>query len=70
MALIEFTSHPSIACESLVVCLNRHTEKSKLQRVMRDLGWVGFELMTLDAWVPASSDDITSTHWLYLSMEV
>ena len=70
MALLEFTSHSSIACENLVVCLDRQIEKPKLQRVMRDLGWVGFELTTLDAWVPASTDEITSPKWIFLNMEV
>lgn len=36
--------------------------------LIKDLGWVGFELASLDAWtgIPAS----TSEHWIMLAMDV
>jgi hypothetical protein len=68
MALLELCSIPALACERLVVCLDRDTQPSQLQRLTHDLGWVGFEPTTLAAWT--RSDDIISDRWIFLGMEV
>lgn len=34
---------------------------------MRDLGWVGFEAVTLAEWT--ESDAIVSDRWMFLSMD-
>ncbi|KAI5776637.1 ornithine decarboxylase antizyme-domain-containing protein [Geopyxis carbonaria] len=48
MALIELASE-CFSCDRLVICLERNAEG--LQGLVRDLGWVGFELITLSHWV-------------------
>jgi len=49
MALIELATE-CFACDRLVICLERNAQG--LRGLMRDLGWVGFELVTLAHWVP------------------
>lgn len=48
MALIELATE-CFACDRLVICLQRNAEG--LRGLVRDLGWVGFELITLAHWV-------------------
>ncbi|TGZ77863.1 hypothetical protein EX30DRAFT_374346, partial [Ascodesmis nigricans] len=50
MALIELASE-CFECDRLVICLERAGEG--LQGLVRDLGWVGFELITLSHWMYA-----------------
>jgi len=41
-------------CQNLVVCLDRQTPEMK--HLVRDLGWVGLELLTLSNWAsPATA---------------
>jgi hypothetical protein len=67
MALIELASAP-LNCTKLVVCLDRMTPGGSSKSLMRDLGWVGFELITLGEW--AGRKDIVSNRWIFLGMEV
>jgi len=48
MALIELATE-CFACDRLVICLERTGEG--LPGLIRDLGWVGFELVTLAHWM-------------------
>lgn len=68
MALLELAGSSHLQCSRLVVCLDRTTDSVELKRIIRDLGWVGFELITLGAW--ANENDIVSKRWLFLGMEV
>lgn len=74
MALIELASSPSFNCTELVVALERgsgggEAEDSDPSRaLLRDLGWVGFELVTLGRWV--GKVEVTSERWLFMGMEV
>ncbi|KAI9724941.1 MAG: hypothetical protein M1812_000217 [Candelaria pacifica] len=68
MALLELASTPCFDCSQLVVCLDRSLEEEKEKSLMRDLGWVGFKLVTLGSLVNAK--DILSDRWLFLVMEV
>ncbi|KZF20103.1 hypothetical protein L228DRAFT_285477 [Xylona heveae TC161] len=68
MALIELAATPSFDCSNLIICLDRQIDRTELQALIRDLGWVGFELTTLDRW--AGCPDVTSQRWLLLEMEV
>ncbi|KAI9836829.1 MAG: hypothetical protein M1819_000994 [Sarea resinae] len=68
MALIELASTAWLMCSSLVVCLSRGDQPAELKSLMRDLGWVGFELITLDRW--AHARDVTSDQYLLLGMDV
>ncbi|KIW05442.1 uncharacterized protein PV09_03331 [Verruconis gallopava] len=68
MALLELCSVPEAECSKLVVCVDRGFESQFSQRLLRDLGWVGFEPITLDEW--SGSSGVTSDRWMFLSMEV
>ena len=68
MALLELAGTPEFDCSQLVVCLDRSLEEEKEKSLMRDLGWVGFKLVTLGTLV--DTEGIHSTKWLFLTMEV
>jgi len=75
VALIELATD-CYNCDQLVLCLDRRTHG--LHQLIHDLGWVGFELITLSHWVDdgrssgpgkiALSD--TSEFWLFMGMEL
>ncbi|KAI9683657.1 MAG: hypothetical protein M1829_004962 [Trizodia sp. TS-e1964] len=68
MSLIELASEPLLDCSRLVVCLDRTMDDGGLKSVVRDLGWVGFELVTLDDW--CTGENVVSNNWLFLGMEI
>jgi len=55
IALIELASE-CFNCDRLVICLDRKTDR--IHSLIRDLGWVGFELITLSHWL--QQDNIAS----------
>jgi hypothetical protein len=67
MALLELCSISDFDCTRLVVCLDRHSDSEDMKGLMRDLGWVGFEPLTLVEW--SNSADIVSDRWVFLGME-
>lgn len=67
MALIEL-AEAVFACSEVVICLDRSIPEIDTKAFMKSLRWVGFELITLDAW--AKDMDTTSDKWLLLGMEV
>ena len=68
MALMELASDPTFDCTGLVACVDRSIEPGESKRLLRDLGWVGFNLITLEQW--AGAQDITSKKWIFLGMEM
>ncbi|KAI9878720.1 MAG: hypothetical protein M1830_010680 [Pleopsidium flavum] len=68
MALIELASDSIPNCTGLIACLNRSIGPGELTRLMRDLGWVGFKLVTLDRW--SKGQEATSKAWVFLGMEL
>ena len=68
MALLELASHDDFACDQLVICVDREAGEDEVKDMTRDLGWVGFQLLTLDAFVGAKG--CISNRWLFLAMEV
>jgi oligosaccharide translocation protein RFT1 len=60
IALIELATE-CFNCDRLVICLDRKTDG--LRNLIRDFGWVGFELITLAHWLPHPSinSDASST---------
>ncbi|KAI9762535.1 MAG: hypothetical protein M4579_000338 [Chaenotheca gracillima] len=68
MALIELATTAEISCPRVVICLDRSLGATQLRSLMRDLGWVGFQLTGLDEWV--KEPDILSQEWVFLGMEV
>ena len=67
MALLELDTGEGLECSQLVVCLDRKGESEAVADLTRDLGWVGFELLTLEGWTDGSL--YTSDQWLFLGME-
>jgi len=67
VALLELADN-SLDCSQLVVCVDRTADNDDTEDITRDLGWVGFELMMLDAW--AGQAGCISDRWLFLGMEV
>lgn len=68
MALLELCELPYFGCDRLVVAIDRAADSKAL---MKDLGWIGFGLATLDDFV--HDDDmhaeVTSQQWLFMEME-
>jgi predicted transcriptional regulator len=78
VALIELATD-CYNCDRLVICLDRNT--NALPHLIRDLGWVGFELITLSHWINdgrnprtgkegSTSISDTSETWLFVGMEL
>ncbi|KAH9822015.1 ornithine decarboxylase antizyme like protein [Teratosphaeria destructans] len=68
MALLELAGTDGFDCSQLVICVDRTADDDDVKDTTRDLGWVGFELMTLDAW--SDGKDCVSERWIFLSMDV
>ncbi|EMC95976.1 hypothetical protein BAUCODRAFT_123255 [Baudoinia panamericana UAMH 10762] len=68
MALLELASSDAFDCSQLVVCVDRTAKDEDVKDTTRDLGWVGFELIMLDAW--AGDEACISDRWIYLAMDV
>lgn len=68
MSLLELSASKEFDCTQLVVCVDRTAESEDIKDLTRDLGWVGFELTTLDVW--SNRTACTSDRWLFLEMEV
>jgi len=67
MALLELCSISSFDCTQLVACLDRRLPANEMSGLRRDLGWVGFEPVTLAPWT--ESDEIVSPRWLLMGMD-
>lgn len=68
MALLELCDISYFGCSRLVVCIDRHTEARVSEALTKDLGWIGFQLTTLDDFT--QQDEITSEKWLFMDMDV
>lgn len=68
MALIELCSLPEFDCARLNICLDRAAAPDDMKGLMKDLGWIGFEPVTLAEWT--DKPPIVSDTWLFLGMEV
>jgi Ornithine decarboxylase antizyme len=68
MALLELCEVPEFDCSRLVVCADRTLNDSESKCLRRDLGWVGFEPLTLADWT--ANDDILSERWVFLGIDV
>jgi len=69
MALFELAGTSAFNCSQIVACLDR-TSSPELDTVVRNFGWVGFELTTLGDWFPDVSGDLISDRWLFMMAEV
>lgn len=67
MALLELCGVDHFSCERLVVCIDRHAEQLARDSLVKDLGWIGFSLATLDDF--SNGRELTSEKWLFMDME-
>lgn len=69
IALIELASE-CFGSEKLVIAIDRKAEC--LQSLIRDLGWIGFELTTLDTWRgnQTKTPQGVSDKWVFVGMEL
>jgi hypothetical protein len=67
MALLELCEVPYFSCDRLVVCIDRHAESIARDTLVKDLGWIGFSLTTLDDF--SDGAELTSDKWLFMDME-
>ena len=67
MALLELCEVDAFSCDRLVVCIDRQTEQAACDTLVKDLGWIGFSLATLDDF--SEGAELTSDKWLFMDME-
>ncbi|KAL2382633.1 hypothetical protein RJZ90_003138 [Blastomyces dermatitidis] len=71
MALFEIASISELGCSEMVACVDRSMGATELDAVIRNLGWVGFELSSLRDWVPPSAKGpFISNRWLFMTVEI
>ena len=68
MTLLELASCDDLACGRLIVGVDRTAGQEDVEAVTRDLGWVGFELSTLEPW--SSTKGTVSDRWIFLNVDV
>ena len=67
MALMELAGPDSLGCEKLVVCPSRAIEPAALAGLSRDLGWAGFDLVTLGSLM--GYNGLNSDEWLFFEID-
>lgn len=68
IALLELCEVSEFSCSRLTVCLDRRTDFRAMDALTKDLGWIGFQLATLND--STHRDEITSDQWLFMDIEV
>ncbi|EME42180.1 hypothetical protein DOTSEDRAFT_73113 [Dothistroma septosporum NZE10] len=69
MSLLELSTSDHFDCTQLVICVDRTACPSDVQDLNKSLGWVGFELSTLDDWSRSSTSCI-SDRYIFLGMDL
>ncbi|KAF2640156.1 hypothetical protein P280DRAFT_490518 [Massarina eburnea CBS 473.64] len=67
MALLELCDVDYFSCSRLVLAIDRQTEKPTMDSLVKDLGWIGLRLATLNDF--ADQEEIVSDQWLFMGME-
>lgn len=67
MALLELCEVDYLSCARLVTCIDRHTDRRTMDILTKDLGWIGFQLATLEDF--SDEGDIISDDWLFMEMD-
>ena len=68
IALLELGGIEELCCARVVVCLDRSIEESSQKSLMRDLGWVGFDLQRLISL--SGANDVVSDKWIFMAVDV
>lgn len=70
IALFELAGIDAFGCSQLVACVRRSQRTNEMELV-RNLGWCGFNLTTLEPWTTGEDPGPSlSTRWLFLVAEV
>ncbi|KAE8375801.1 ornithine decarboxylase antizyme-domain-containing protein [Aspergillus bertholletiae] len=70
IALFELASLPEFGCSQIVACIPRSQGVAELE-VVRNLGWCGFSLTTLQPWNTGDCvESSLSAKWLFLGAEI
>jgi len=70
LALFELASLSVFGCTRIVTCIPRSGDTVELD-IVRNLGWCGFELTTLDPWILLEHNHrVLSSKWLFLVAEI
>ena len=71
IALFELAGMSAFGCSQIVGCIRRSQDAAELE-VVRNLGWCGFSLTTLNPWVSdgCCSESTLSPRWIFLCAEV
>ncbi|PKY02904.1 ornithine decarboxylase antizyme [Aspergillus campestris IBT 28561] len=70
MALFELANLSDFGCTRIVACISRSQDSTE-HEVIRNLGWCGFSLTTLQPWCSKNHrEPVISAKWLFLSAEV
>lgn len=67
MALLELCEVDQFSCDRLIVCIDRQADSMARDTLVKDLGWIGFSLTTLDDFSEGAA--LTSDKWLFMDME-
>jgi len=67
MALLELCEVDYFSCDRLVICIDRHADQMARETLIKDMGWIGFSLTTLDDF--SDGAELTSEKWLFMDME-
>lgn len=71
IALFELAGMSAFGCSQIVACIRRSQDAAELE-VVRNLGWCGFSLTTLNPWVSdgCCCESTLSPRWIFLCAEV
>ncbi|KAJ5101475.1 hypothetical protein NUU61_003697 [Penicillium alfredii] len=69
IALFELAGLATFECSQIVACVSRSDHANEME-LIRNLGWCGFNLTTLEPWTPGGRGPFLSTKWLFLAAEV
>lgn len=68
MTILELASSEHFECDRLIVCVDRSADETEVRDLTKSLGWVGFDLTTLDEWTTARG--CVSDRYIFLAMDV
>lgn len=70
LSLFELADMEAFNCTRIVTCVPRSADPVELG-IVRNLGWCGFSLTTLEPWMPLGGGQAsTSSRWLFLVADI
>lgn len=69
LALFELAEMEAFECSQVIACVPRSDNPMGLG-IVRSLGWCGFSLTSLDAWMAGPGESALSDQWLFLAAQI